>query len=141
MELYAMPAATASLLEDSVVDLDEWIASEVEAAFAEQEGAAFVNGDGADKPRGFLDYHGGRRQRLGLGQSLARSTPAWLAHLPASNASDVLIDTIYALKAGYRQNATWVMNRKVQASIRKLKDADGNYLWQPPAVGRRQRPC
>jgi HK97 family phage major capsid protein len=53
--------------------------------------------------------------------------------LPASDASDVLIDTIYALKAGYRQNAGWVMNRKTQAAIRKLKDADGNYLWQPPA--------
>jgi len=58
--------------------------------------------------------------------------------LPASNPSDTLIDTIYALKAGYRQNAGWVMNRKTQATIRKLKDADGNYLWQPPAaVGQR----
>lgn len=54
--------------------------------------------------------------------------------LPASNPSDTLIDTIYALKAGYRQNASWVMNRKTQATIRKLKDADGNYLWQPPAA-------
>jgi HK97 family phage major capsid protein len=56
MELYAMPAATASLLEDTVVDLDQWISSEVEAAFAEQEGAAFVAGDGVNKPKGFLDY-------------------------------------------------------------------------------------
>jgi HK97 family phage major capsid protein len=54
--------------------------------------------------------------------------------LPAEDASDVLIDTIYALKAGYRQNANWVMNRKTQAAIRKLKDGDGNYLWQPPAA-------
>src|SRR6185312_15961781 len=46
MELYAMPAATASLLEDAVVDLDQWISGEVEAAFAEQEGAAFISGDG-----------------------------------------------------------------------------------------------
>ena len=54
------------------------------------------------------------------------------------DASDVLVDTIYALKAGYRQNAHWVMNRKTQAEVRKLKDADGNYLWQPPAaVGER----
>ena len=43
----------------------------------------------------------------------------------------MLIDLVYALKAGYRQNASWVMNRKTQAAIRKLKDADGNYLWQP----------
>ncbi len=133
MELYAMPAATASLLEDAVVDLDQWISSEVEAAFAEQEGSAFVSGDGVNKPKGFLNY--GR---------VAEASWAWgdigyivtgvSGALPASDASDVLIDTVYALKAGYRQNATWVMNRKTQASIRKLKDADGNYLWQPPAA-------
>jgi HK97 family phage major capsid protein len=54
--------------------------------------------------------------------------------LPADAPSDVLIDTVYALKAGYRQNASWVMNRRTQAAIRKLKDEDGNYLWQPPAM-------
>jgi hypothetical protein len=47
----------------------------------------------------------------------------------------VLIDLVYALKAGYRQNASWVMNRKVQGALRKLKDADGNYLWQPALMG------
>jgi HK97 family phage major capsid protein len=52
----------------------------------------------------------------------------------ASNPSDALIDLVYALKSGYRQNATWVMNRKTQGAVRKLKDADGNYLWQPAAV-------
>ncbi|MDB5549296.1 MAG: phage major capsid protein family, partial [Tardiphaga sp.] len=52
---------------------------------------------------------------------------------PASNASDVLVDLIYALKAGYRQNGNFVMNRKTQATIRKVKDGNGNYLWQPPA--------
>ena len=50
--------------------------------------------------------------------------------------SDVLVDLVYALKAGYRQNAHFVMNRKTQAAIRKFKDADGNYLWQPPAQRR-----
>lgn len=133
MELYAMPAATAALLEDSIVDLGDWITGEVEIAFAEQEGAAFVNGDGVNKPRGFLDYG-----------SVAEGDWAWgsLGHvatgvdgaLPAEDASDVLIDTVYALKSGYRQNANWLMNRRTQAAIRKLKDADGNYLWQPPAT-------
>ena len=54
MELYAQPAATQTLLDDAVVDVEQWIASEVETAFAEQEGAAFVNGDGVNKPKGFL---------------------------------------------------------------------------------------
>lgn len=132
MELYAMPAATASLLEDSAVDLDQWIASEVEAAFAEQEGTAFVTGDGTNKPRGFLDYDVIADASWEWGKLGFVATGVDGA-LPASNPSDKLIDLIYALRAGYRQNATFVMNRKVQASIRKLKDADGNYLWQPPA--------
>lgn len=132
-EIYAMPAATASLLEDSVVDLEEWLASEVEAVFAEQEGAAFVNGDGNNKPRGFLDYPQVAEDGWSWG-NLGYVVTGEHGAFPAENASDVLIDTIYALKAGYRQNASWVMNRKTQAAIRKLKDADGNYLWQPPAT-------
>ncbi len=132
MELYAMPAATASLLDDSAVDLDQWIASEVEAAFAEQEGIAFVSGDGVNKPHGFLDYATVAESGWSWG-NLGYVATGVDAALPASDPSDVLIDTVYALKAGYRQNASWVMNRKTQAAIRKLKDADGNYIWQPPA--------
>jgi HK97 family phage major capsid protein len=133
MELYAMPAATASLLEDAVVDLDQWISSEVEAAFAEQEGAAFVSGDGNSKPKGFLSYDKVAESAWEWGK-VGYTLTGVAGALPAEDASDVLIDTIYALKAGYRQNANWVMNRKTQAAIRKLKDGDGNYLWQPPAA-------
>ncbi len=53
MELYAMPAATQTLLDDAIVNINEWIAAEVETAFAEQEGAAFINGDGVNKPKVF----------------------------------------------------------------------------------------
>ncbi|WP_245408279.1 phage major capsid protein [Zhengella mangrovi] len=133
MELYAMPAATASLLDDAAVNLDQWIAAEVETAFAEQEGAAFVAGDGVNKPRGFLDYGSVAEDSWAWGQ-LGHVATGVSGALATENASDVLIDTIYALKAGYRQNASWMMNRKTQAAIRKLKDADGNYLWQPPAT-------
>jgi HK97 family phage major capsid protein len=56
MELYAMPAATQSLLDDSAVDIDAWLAEEVRISFAEQEGTAFVTGDGTNKPKGFLGY-------------------------------------------------------------------------------------
>lgn len=133
MELYAMPAATASLLDDAAVDLDQWISAEIETAFAEQEGAAFVAGDGDNKPRGFLDYPTVAEKSWSWGR-LGYVATGVAGALPAQNASDILIDTIYALKSGYRQNATWVMNRKTQAAIRKLKDADGNYLWQPPAA-------
>ena len=137
MELYAMPAATSSLLDDVAIDIEQWIASEVEAAFAEQEGAAFINGDGVNKPSGFLSYPtvheaGWEWGRIGFVETGADGA------LPADDASDKLFDVIYALKAGYRQNAHWVMNRRTQAEIRKLKDKDGNYLWQPPATAGQQ---
>ena len=133
MELYAMPAATQSLLEDAAIDLDAWIAGEVEIAFAEQESAAFISGDGVNKPRGFLDYPVADEAIWSWG-NLGYMPTGVSGAFQASNASDTLIETIYALKAGYRQNANWVMNRKTQAEIRKLKDVDGNYLWQPPAA-------
>ena len=132
-ELYAMPAATAALLEDSVVDLDAWIASEIETAFAEQEGAAFVNGDGNNKPRGFLSYQQVEDSSWNWGKVGYLATGNDGA-LPEEDPADILIDLVYALKAGYRQNASWVMNRKTQAALRKIKDKDGNYLWQPPAT-------
>jgi HK97 family phage major capsid protein len=132
MEIYAMPAATATLLEDAAVNIDEWIASEVELTFAEQEGTAFVTGDGTNKPTGFLSY-----------TTIANASWVWgdigyvatgaAGAFAASNPSDNLVDLIYALKAGYRQNGSFVMNRKTQAAVRKFKDTSGGYLWQPPA--------
>jgi len=133
MELYAMPAATAALLDDSAVNIDEWIAAEVESAFAAQEGTAFVTGDGSNKPKGFLDYTTAAEASWEWGKIGYVVTGASGA-LPSSHPSDVLVDLIYTLKAGYRANARFVLNRRTQASIRKLKDADGHYLWQPAAV-------
>lgn len=133
MEIYAMPAATSTLLDDAAVDIDAWIATEVESVFAEQEGAAFVNGDGVNKPRGFLTHTNVDEDSWSWG-SLGYVPTGAAGDFASTDASDQLIETIYALKAGYRQNANWVMNRKTQAEIRKLKDGDGNYLWQPPAT-------
>jgi HK97 family phage major capsid protein len=133
MELYAMPAATAAFLDDAAVDVGSWIADEVNAAFAAQETTAFVSGNGSNKPTGFLTAPAVAEASWEWGKLGYVATGAAGA-LPTSNASDVLIDLVYALKAGYRQNASWVMNRKVQGALRKLKDADGNYLWQPAAT-------
>ena len=130
MELYAMPAATSSLLDDSAVNIDQWIAEEVNTAFAEQEGSAFVNGTGTNQPQGFMTY-----------TKVDNSSWSWgnVGYVPTGTAggfdsaspSDNLIDLVYAVKSGYRANAHWVMNRATQAEIRKIKDADGNYIWQP----------
>ncbi len=133
MELYAMPAATQTLLDDAAIDVEAWIAEEVEQAFAEQEGTAFVNGDGTSKPKGFMAYGRVDNAAWAWG-SLGYVATGVAGALPSTNPSDKLVDLVYALKAGYRQNATWVMSRKTQAEIRKLKDSQGHYLWQPPAA-------
>lgn len=132
MELYAMPAATQTLLDDSAVDIDAWIADEVETVFAVQEGAAFVTGDGLAKPKGFLAAPTAAESNWSWG-NLGYLTTGAAGAFAAANPSDVLIDLIYSLKAGYRQNAAFVMNRKTQAAVRKFKDATGEYLWAPPA--------
>ena len=132
MELYAMPAATQPLLDDSAVNIDEWLASEIDTAFAEQEGAAFVSGDGTNKPKGFLAYGTVAESSWAWG-SLGYVISGAAADFPASNPSDPLLDLVYAVKSGYRQNGSFVMNRRTQSEIRKMKDANGNYLWQPPA--------
>jgi HK97 family phage major capsid protein len=133
MELFAQPAATATLLDDAAINIDEWIAGEVELTFAVQEGAAFVNGDGSNKPKGFLAYATVANASWAWG-SLGYIASGAAGAFASSNPSDALVDLIYALKAGYRQNGNFVMNRKTQAAIRKFKDSTGNYLWQPPLV-------
>ncbi len=130
MELYAMPAATQSLLDDSQVDLDAWIADEVQTVFAEQEGAAFVNGDGVARPRGFLSYDKVDDSSYAWG-SLGYVATGTDGAFAASNPSDVLVDLIHTPKQGYRSNGKWVMNRATQGVIRKFKDGDGTYIWQP----------
>ncbi len=130
MELYAMPAATQSLLDDSVVNLDQWIAQEVRTVFAEQESQAFVTGNGVNRPKGFTDYAKVADASWTWG-NIGYIATGVAGAFAASNPTDKLIDLAYALKAGFRQNAHWVMNRKTQGVIRKFKDGQGNYIWQP----------
>ncbi len=133
-ELYAMPAATQTLLDDAYADIDEWLADECEASFAAQESAAFVTGNGTNKPKGFLDY-----------EMIADASHAWnkigiilsggAGAFAASNPADRLIDLVYALKSQFRANARFVMNRRTISAARKLKDGEGNYLWRPGMAG------
>lgn len=133
MELYAMPAATQALLDDNAVNLDQWIAQEVETVFAEQESDAFVNGNGTNKPKGFMAYTFVANAAWTWG-NVGYIATGVAGGFAATNPSDKLVDVIFALKAGYRQNGTWIMNRATQAAIRKFKDSAGNYLWQPAAT-------
>ena len=129
-DLYASPAATQNLLDDALVDLDEWLAGEVEDAFAAQETQAFVNGDGANKPKGFLSYTATADASHTWGD-IGYVASGAAGAFASSNPTDKLIDLVYAPKAQYRPNGRFVMNRKTVSAVRKFKDGDGNYIWQP----------
>ena len=132
MEIYAEPYATQVALDDAVMDIEAWLAGEVQTVFAEKEGEAFITGSGVKRPRGLLSY-----------DTVANSSYAWgkIGYMPtggaagfaASNPADAMVDLYYALKQGYRGSAAWLMSDAVMASVRKFKDGQGNYLWQPPA--------
>jgi HK97 family phage major capsid protein len=127
-ELSAKPSITQKLLDDSMINIEGWLADKVADRFSRTENAAFVVGDGVGKPRGFLTYPDGT------------NLPGQIEQFPTGEAGgfddtgdggDVLMDVIYGLKQGYRAGARWMMPRSVTAEVRKLKDAEGRYLWQP----------
>lgn len=127
-ELYANPAATQQLLDDAEVNLEAWLAGEVEAEFAYQEGLAFVSGNGTNKPKGFLTYVTGAANAADNPLGAIQVTPAAGA---AAVTTDELIDLVYSLPGVLAQNARFVTNRNTLSRVRKLKDGDGNYIWQP----------
>jgi HK97 family phage major capsid protein len=135
MELYAMPAATQALLDDSQVDIEQWLADEVQIVFAEQEGAAFVNGDGSAKPTGFLSYTNVADANWAWGKLGYIASGADGAFVDDEDSpADALLNLAYAPKQAYRAAGRWVMNRKTESAVRKFKDSSGNYIWQPGAA-------
>jgi len=131
-EIYAYPQATQQMLDDVFFNAESFITDEASVAFAEKEGAAFTLGDGTKKPKGFLAYTAvatdDATRAFGSLQYIASGAAAdWAATTP----QDKLLDVVYALKKGYRANAKWMLAKSVLGDVRKLKDADGNYLWRP----------
>lgn len=125
-EIYANPAATQQMLDDSEINLEAWLAGEVDVEFAYQEGKAFVSGDGTKKPRGLLTYAAGGTNLHALGGIEVIASGA-----AGTITGDGILDLVYALPETYTGNAKFAMNRNTMLRIRKLKDSDGNYLWQP----------
>jgi HK97 family phage major capsid protein len=127
-ELYAKPSATQKLLDDASINMEAWLASKVAEKFARDESTAFVTGNGVARPRGFLTYANGTTLPGTIEQFKTGANGAFAA---APSGGDVLINALYGLKAQYRANATWFMNRATTTLARKLKDSDGAYLWSP----------
>lgn len=144
MEIYAQPAATQALLDDSFVDIAQWLADECAIVFGEQEGAAFVSGSGNNMPMGITSYatvadatfagatstNWGKLGYIASGAGSDFPTQAGTDPGPA----DSLFDLEDSLKTGYQANANWLMNRKSRARIRKFKSTQGEYLWQPSLI-------
>lgn len=105
------------LLEDAAVNVESEVASDLAEEFARLEGAAFVDGDGTGKPAGILND-----------AAITRIASGNATGIPGA---DMLMDAFYALKAPYRRNSSWMMNGTTLATIRKLKDSTGQYIWQP----------
>lgn len=130
-EIYANPAASQTLIEDSEIDIEQWLAGEVETEFERQESIAFLSGDGVNKPRGLLTYVTGAANAAVHPWGAIEVVNSGNANLFTS---DPLIDLMYKLPAAYAQNAKFYTNRASLGSLRKLKDGQGNYLWQPTYV-------
>ncbi|WP_050527432.1 phage major capsid protein [Pseudorhodobacter aquimaris] len=127
-ELSALPKASQRLLDDSAFDVEGWLAGRIADKFMRAEAASFVAGDGVDKPRGFLNHAkvaDGSWTWGNLGYIATGEAGDFFGSSPA----DAIVDLVYALDATYRANATFVMNSKTAGAVRKMKDADGRFLW------------
>ena len=133
-DLYANPAASQSMLDDVAFDLESWLANEIAVEFARAEGSAFVGGDGNNQPEGFLSAANSTAEdgsrAFGQVQYIGSGDANGFDASPDAR----LIDLIHSLKSGHRQGASFVMNSSTLAMIRKLKTADGAFLWQPGMV-------
>lgn len=120
-KLGTMIKVSEELLNDSVFDIESYIATEFTRRIGAREEESFINGDGTGKPVGILNATGG----ADVGVTTTSSTT-----LTADN----LIDLFYSLRVPYRRKAVWLLNDSTIQIIRKLKDGNGQYLWQPSLV-------
>ncbi len=115
-KLHVAVKVTEELLYDNAFGLENYLLTQFGKALANAEEDAFLNGDGIGKPTGIFNANGGGQVAGTLGGTVK---------------TDDVIDLVYALKRPYRKNAVFIMNDKTLASLRKLKDNNGAYLWQP----------
>lgn len=137
-ELWAKPEISQWALDDLIINPEAWLQANVTETFAQAEGAAFVSGDGTNKPTGFLAgptpvSTGDTARAFGTLQYVpSGAAGAFVAATASVSPADCLINMIYTLKAGYRVNGRWVMNSQTAGTVRKFKDLEGRFLWTDP---------
>jgi HK97 family phage major capsid protein len=135
--VYALPSATEEVIDDAIVNLEQFITENVIDVMAEKESQAFISGDGIDKPRGFIKPTGD--PRTAVVTTDATRALGVLQYIPTGNAStlgtliDNLVAMVFATKAGYRQapGCSWLASTDMIGSIAKIKDSNGNPIFLP----------
>lgn len=122
-ELYAQPKATQKLVDDAAIDIESWLSEKISDIFSRTQNTAFITGNGANKPRGILNYTAGTA--WGQIQQLNSGTNGVVT-------SDALIQLFYSLKDEFSRRASFLMNRSTVQAVRLLKQTStGQYMWQP----------
>jgi HK97 family phage major capsid protein len=126
-EMYADPRATQTMIDDAAFGVAEWLAGKVARRFSRLENTSFVNGNGVVMPRGILTYADGVIGPAGEREKIEQVASGAVGGITA----DAMYNMQGALKADYNGNARFFFNRDSLTTVRKLKDGQGNYLWQP----------
>lgn len=132
-ELYALPYVTQQMLDDADFNVESYLSDEVGFAFADKEGAAFISGTGNGQPMGLRSYSIVANASWAHGK-IGYVKTGHASGFHATTPADCFYDAIGALKDRFLGNANWLMNRSTRTAIRKFKDGQNNYLWQPSAV-------
>lgn len=139
-ELSASPTASQRILDDSAFNIEQWLADRIAEKFLRSESDAFVNGDGVNKPNGFLTKTLVPNAGWTWGQ-IGYVTTGTSGDFDANNPGNALIDLVYSLNAEYRAGSAFIMNSKTAGEVRKMKDNQGRFLWmeglhaaQPPLL-------
>jgi len=133
-EIYANPAQSQQILDDADFDAAAWLAEEVGITFDEEEGDAFLNGNGTSKPNGILNATLVADASYAWGSLGVLDTGVDGNFAAAPDGADKLLDLTYALGENYIPNATWLMRRTTLGAVRKLKDSDGAYIFSGPTM-------
>jgi HK97 family phage major capsid protein len=139
-DLYANPQCTQTMLDDAFFDAESWLADEIATEFARAEGVAFINGTGVNQPKGLLSGPApvttadGLRAFGTMQYFPSGVSGAWPAPSSINEASNALLNLVFAVKAPYRANAKWLMTKKTLATVTQFQDYSGRYILTPNAA-------
>lgn len=131
-DMYANPQATQQMLDDVFFNAEAWLADELAEEFGRQEGYLFINGTGTNQAKGLLNPTMAATADASRAFGTVQYVPTGVAgNWPASNPADILLTLASSVKARYRNNANWVLNKATLFAIAAFKDSSGRYIFNP----------